>query len=270
MSGSKYLMENKEEAHRLDMKMDTKMIESQARWAGIRPGMQVADLGCGSGTATYHLHLMVQPDGKTLGIDISEPRIQFAKENYRRDGIEYICRDIREPLNDFGMFDFIWIRFVLEYYRSTGPDIIRNISDALRPGGILCLVDLDYNCLNHYGLSDRLKRSIHGIMSCLEKCADFDPYVGIKLYSYMYDLDFQDIDVSLEPHHLIFGELNEIDAYNFTKKLEVAGKNSGYAFEEYKGGYEEFFEEFQRYFADPRRFSYTPIITCRGIKPFGS
>ncbi|MBQ0718518.1 MAG: hypothetical protein KBT64_15005, partial [Sulfitobacter litoralis] len=77
----------------------------------------------------------------------------------------------------------------------------------------------------------------------------------------------QNIDVSMAPHHLIFGELNEIDDFNWTKKVEVAVKKLGYEFKEYKGGYEEFFEEFKNFFSDPRRFTYTPLICCRGNKP---
>jgi hypothetical protein len=108
------------------------------------------------------------------------------------------------------------------------------------------------------------------MIKALEKNADFDPYVGIKLYSFLYDLGYQDIDVHLSPHHLIFGKAREIDTFNWTKKVEVAVKNSGYQFKEYEGGYEEFFEEFKQFFSDPRRFTYTPIISCRGCKPFNS
>jgi len=111
------------------------------------------------------------------------------------------------------------------------------------------------------------EETLRGIMKALETTADFDPYVGIKLYSFLYDLDYKEINASLSPHHLIFGELNEIDSFNWTKKLEVAVKKSGYQFLEYKGGYEEFFEECNRFFSDPRRFTYTPVICCRGCKP---
>jgi len=103
-------------------------------------------------------------------------------------------------------------------------------------------------------------------MEAVEKYNDFDPYVGRKCYSYLYDLGCIDIDVSLDAHHLIFGELEKTDEFNWRKKVEIAGKNSGYKFEEYEGGYEEFFEEFNRFFSDPRRFTYTPIISCRGRK----
>jgi len=267
MPHSKYLMQNNEETFRLDLKTDGDLVENQAIWAGIKPGMRVADLGYGSGKTSFHLHKLVQPNGQVVGVDFAEERIKYAKKHYNKKGIEYICRDIRTPLEDLGMFDFIWVRFVLEYYRTKSFDIVKNITRILKPGGILCLIDLDYNCLNHYGLSKKLKRTIYGLTKALEKNTDFDPYVGIKLYSFLYDLNFQDIDVSLAPHHLIFGQLKEIDDFNWTKKLEVAVKKIGYEFKEYNGGYEEFSKEFKQFFSDPRRFTYTPIISCRGCKP---
>ena len=266
-SYSGYLMESEDEALRLDMKTDAKIVQNQALWAGIKPGMRVADLGHGSGKTSLFLYELVQPNGKVVGIDIAENRIEYAKKNYYKQGIEYILKDIREPLDDLGMFDFIWVRFVLEYYRSKSFNIVKNISNILKPGGIICLIDLDYNCLNHFGLSRKLQKTFYGIIKALEKNADFDPFVGIKLYSFLYDLGYQDIDVSMAPHHLIFGEATEIDTFNWKKKIEVAVKRSGYPFKEYKKGYEEFYEEFMRFFSDPRRFTYTPVISCRGCKP---
>lgn len=260
-------MESDEETLRLDLKTDSRIVENQAIWAGIKPGMRVADLGFGSGKTTLYLHKLVQPVGKVVGVDIVEDRIKYAKKHYHKKGIEYILRDIREPLDDLGMFDFIWVRFVLEYYRTESFNIVKNISSILKPGGIICLIDLDYNCLNHFGLSERLKRTIYRLTKAMEKKADFDPFVGIKLYSFLYDLGYQDIDMSLAPHHLIFGELNEIDAFNWTKKLEIAVKRLGYDFKEYKGGYEEFSKEFMQFFSNPRRFTYTPLISCKGRKP---
>ena len=261
-----YIMEHAEESVRLDLKTDWKTVTKQALWAGLQPGMRVADMGCGSGKTTHCLHRLIQPDGEIVGVDYAEERIRHASEHYSGEGIDYVCRNIGEPLDDLGKFDFIWVRFVLEYNRSRNSDIVRNLSTALKPGGILCLIDLDYNCLSHFGLSPRLENAINGVMGTLEKDFDFDPYVGRKLYSYLYDVGCQDIDVDFSQHHLIYGELNEIDAYNWTKKLEVAAKKSGYRFVEYPGGYEEVVEEFKSFFSDPRRFTYTPIISCRGRK----
>jgi hypothetical protein len=49
--------------------------------------------------------------------------------------------------------------------------------------------------------------------------------------------------------------------------VDVAVQNSGYEFPGYAGEYQEFREEFKQFFENPRRFTYTPLIACRGIKP---
>ena len=133
-------------------------------WAGLRPGMRVADLGCGPGRTTAVLHEMAQPAGETVGIDFSLARIEYAREHYSRPGLRFQCRDIREPLADLGHFDFVWVRFVLEYYQAGSFDLIRNFIDLLAPGGILCLIDLDCNGLNHHEMPDRLATTINELM----------------------------------------------------------------------------------------------------------
>jgi SAM-dependent methyltransferase len=267
MEHGEYLMESGGEIRRLELKTDFKMVEKQALWAGIGPGMCAADIGCGSGKATFYLKKLVKQSGKVVGVDRSEERIAYAKLHYSDTGIDFTCRDFYEPLDDLGVFDFVWVRFILEYHRLKSFDLVKNISKVVKPGGILCLIDLDYNCLSHFGLPQRLERTLFTIINDLEKNADFDPYVGRKLYSYIYDLGYEDINVEMSPYHLIFGKLKEIDAFNWAKKVEVAARKSECRFEEYDGGYEEFYEEFMRSFADPRRFTYTPIISCRGRKP---
>ncbi len=267
MPHQNYLMEGDEESIRLDIKTDAKVVEDQALWAGLQPGMRVADLGCGAGKTTFHLNKRVQPNGKTLGVDFAEQRIQYAKDHYSAEGIEFVVKDIREPLEDLGMVDFIWIRFVLEYYLSNSFEIVTNIAKILKPGGIMCLIDLDYNCLRHYGIPQRLETTLNKISKIMERNFNFDPYAGIKLYSYLYDLGYEEIDVNVTPHNLIFGELKQKDEFNWTKKVEIIAKRSGYPFDEYEGRYNEFFEEFMSYFTDFRRFTYAPLISCRGRKP---
>ena len=267
MNQRQYMMESNEESVRLDMKTDPEVVKKQALWAGIKAGMRVADLGCGAGKTTFHLNKLIGPTGSIVGVDIAQQRIDYAENHYAHSSIEYVCKDIREPLNDLGMFDFIWIRFVLEYYRKDSFEIVKNISQALKPGGILCLIDLDCNCLRHFGLSKRLEKYMRKLMQALETDFNFDPYVGIKLYSYLYDLNFQRIAADVAAHHLIYGDLDETDKFNWTQKVVMAAKNSKCRFEDYADGYEGFFKEFMEFFTDRRRFTYTPLICCRGFKP---
>jgi SAM-dependent methyltransferase len=265
MQSNSYLMENPEESKRLVIKTHSDTLEQQAQWAGIAPGMRVVDIGCGPGKTTSMLGDLVQPGGSALGVDLSEERAEFARQHYGSDSVSFARRDLLKPLTDLGEFDFAWVRFLLEYHLSDSFELVQNVSRIIKPGGILCLIDLDYNCLSHFGHSPRMERAVAAIMKNIEEKENFDPYVGRKLYSFLYDLGYQEIDVKVEAHHQIFGELKETDNFNWTKKVEVAARH--YDFEEYPGGFEEFQEEFRSFFSSPRRFTYTPLISCRGRKP---
>jgi SAM-dependent methyltransferase len=267
MRPKKYLMESEDESLRLDLKTDPRSLRKQARWAGVQAGMRLGDFGCGPGKTSYYLNQLVQPGGSVLGIDISEERIRYAQEHYQTPGIDYVCGDIRKSLEPYGVFDFIWVRFLLEYHRASSFEIVRNFSAALKPGGIICLIDLDYNCLTHFGQSPRLERAMRGVMNQLELRAGFDPYVGRKLFSYLYDLGMTDIKVNLLAHHLIYGPIKHKDLFNWTKKIQIAAKHSGYDFKEFPEGYDGFYSEFQTFFNDPRRLTYSPLICCRGRRP---
>ena len=262
-----YLMESEEESIRLEAKTDPAVVGQQALWAQIRPGMRVADLGCGCGKTTSLLHDLVQPGGTTVGVDFSEKRFAYAQDNYAREGIEFVRGDLLGSLDALGNFDFVWIRFVLEYFRSNAFEIVRNASRIVKPGGTLCLIDLDHNCLNHFGLSERLERAIQKCARVLEEELNFDPYAGRKLYSMLYDLGYEQLAVNVTAHHVIYGALGSVDASNWMKKIEIVTRKAGFAFDEYTGGREEFMEEFTRFFFDPRRFSYTPLMCARGCKP---
>ena len=262
-----YLMEGADEIERLEKKTNPEVVREQALWAGIKPGMRVADVGCGPGKTTHILYQIVQPGGQVVGIDMSDERLAFARKKYMDSGVTFARRDVTREITDLGRFDFVWVRFLLEYHRSRSFDIVRHLAEITKPGGILCLVDLDYNCLSHFAMPDRLAETLKGCMDKLERDADFDPHMGIKLYSFLYDLGFKKIEVTLQPHHLIYGELNEVDNYNWTRKVEMVFRRSGYDFKDYPGGYPDFFDEFQRFFTHPRRFTYTPVILCRGCKP---
>ena len=267
MTKTNYLMESDDESLRLELKTDDSKVVEQATWAGIKAGMRVADLGCGPGKTTAALNGLVQPGGATVGIDFSGKRISYAEKHYLKEGITFYCRDIGQPLEDLGKFDFIWVRFVLEYYLSGTTDIVANILKILKPGGIICLIDLDNNCLNHFDIPARLERTIKSIMAILQEKSNFDPFAGRKLYSHLFTQHLDDIKVKVAGHHVIYGDLEDSDAFNWLKKAEIAPQKIGFTFEEYGGSHEEFLKEFTTFFHNPARFTYSPMILCRGVKP---
>ena len=263
-----YHMESLEESIRLEVKTNPEAFKKQALWCGVRPGMRVLDAGCGPGKTTALLQEIVQPGGEVLGMDFSDKRIAYARKNYGHlPGIDFQVHDLRDSLEVPGKFDLIWVRFVLEYNSKESPDIVRNLTACLKPDGYLCLMDLDHNCLSHWELPPGMQEILFKIMAELERYYNFDVYAGRKLYSYLYDLDFRNIEMNLFPHHLIYGKTQESDMFNWTKKIEVTSARMKHLFETYPGGYSTFFKNFRLFFNDPRRLTYTPLILCKGIKP---
>jgi len=264
-----YLMESPDENLRLERKTMEQRVIEQARWCGIKPGMRVLDAGCGPGKTTALLHHLIQPGGSILGVDYAEKRITYAKENYGNDlGIDFRLHDLRDPCGHIGAFDLIWARFVLEYNREESFEIVKNLSLTLNPGGVLCLIDLDYNCLTHHALPEKMDAVVGRLATALMLKHNFDPYVGRKLYSYLYDLTSEKIEVDLKAHHLFYGRASENDIFNWGKKVEVATKKEKKIFGIYPGGHEQFLRDFKNFFTSPRRFTYTPVIICKGRKPF--
>ena len=104
-------MESKDEIERLERKTGWTAVRDQAVWAGLKPGMRVADIGCGSGRTSSFLKKLCGPDGSVLGIDKSPERIAYARETYGCEGLEFREQNLYESLEDLGTFDFIWVRF---------------------------------------------------------------------------------------------------------------------------------------------------------------
>ena len=267
-TSNEYLMESEDEAVRLDVKTDPAALRRQALWCGVKPGMHILDVCCGPGKTTALLHEMIQPGGNIVGFDFSEARITYAKEHYgNKKGIEFQLQDLHQSMEWLGEFDLIWVRFVLEYFRKEALDLVKKLKNCLNPGGYLCLIDLDYNCLNHYGLPEPMAAILPRIMNLIDEQYNFDTFVGRKLYSFLYDSRFENIEVELMAHNLIYGEIKDKDKFNLIKKIEISEKKAEGLIKSYPGGYKQLKADFVKYLADPRRFSYTPLLLCKGKNP---
>ena len=261
-----YLMENAEEAKRLELKTDKNSVKRQASWAGIGPGMRVLDVGCGTGITSKAIAELVGETGHVTGLDFSQERLTIAREQYSSNQVDFVQHDILSPFYSPEPYDAIWSRFLLEYFRKDQLHIVMNCVTSLRPGGIACFADLDNNSLIHYGLSERLQQTLEDIAARLELNFNFDPYAGRRLYGHLYNLGFQEIVCKGEMHHLVYGQSDEKDQYNWLRKLEVVAQKSGCPFTAYDGVFEDFRAEFQAFLNNPLRFTYTPLILVRGVK----
>ncbi len=113
--------------------------------AGLKPGMQAADLGCGVGATTRGLAEMVGPTGRVTGVDVSAPQIEQAGQACAAAGhtnvtfVEASAAATGLPRNSF---DLVYCRFLLLHLVDPA-DCLREMRELLKPGGILAIEDGD-------------------------------------------------------------------------------------------------------------------------------
>ena len=73
-----YLMDGPREGRRLEAKIRSAASRRQLRHAGLAPGMDALDAGCGSGAVTRVMAAIAGP-GRATGVDASASRIAQAR-----------------------------------------------------------------------------------------------------------------------------------------------------------------------------------------------
>lgn len=110
--------------------------------AAVRAGESVLDVGCGCGHTSLELANRVGPTGTVLGIDVSRPMLERARERQVQRGLAhlaFVAADAQtHPFAPRGV-DLIFSRFGVMFFADPGR-AFANLHGALRPGGRLCFV----------------------------------------------------------------------------------------------------------------------------------
>jgi SAM-dependent methyltransferase len=106
-----------------------------------REGNRVLDIGCGFGDTTQELARLVAPGGRAVGVDVSEPFVETATTEARAAGIAnvgFLAGDV-QVMELPGPFDYVFSRMGVMFFANPVA-ALRNIRDAMAPGGHLCVV----------------------------------------------------------------------------------------------------------------------------------
>ncbi len=105
--------------------------------AGLRPGENVLDLGCGGGATTITIARCVSPGGSATGLDISQDLIDHAgvrASQGTQSRIYWVCADAARVVPTNAPFDRIFSRFGSMFF----PDAkagFRNLRRMVKTGG---------------------------------------------------------------------------------------------------------------------------------------
>ena len=114
----------------------------------LQPGQVVLDLGCGTGADVIELAGVVGPDGRAVGIDVSESLIAEARQRHDDADmpVEFRVGDAQALDVENDTFDACRIERMLMHV----PDDQRSIAEAVRvtrSGGRVAALDFDWDTL---------------------------------------------------------------------------------------------------------------------------
>lgn len=112
--------------------------------AGIVPGHDILDVGCGTGTQAIETVRRTGPSGSVVGVDVSPNMLAAAQRKARRHGLSITFQQADAaalPFDD-SRFDVVTITTVLHMVPpSRHQQCLREASRVLRCGGRLLLID---------------------------------------------------------------------------------------------------------------------------------
>jgi len=111
----------------------------------LEPGEAILDLGSGTGRNACLLAERVGPEGRVVGLDISDQMLARARRRCAgRPQVSFVKQRIEQSLPFTAEFDRVFLSFVLHGFEDDDKRrILANAYQALKPGGSIWI--LDYN-----------------------------------------------------------------------------------------------------------------------------
>jgi ubiquinone/menaquinone biosynthesis C-methylase UbiE len=192
---------NAAELERLKLQATVALPLEQEIWrrAGLAAGMQVLDLGCGPGFTSCALAQCVGA-GAVTGIDISGELIAVAEQAKASEQVENVVFQTGNLYDlDFPAerFDFVYARFVFQHLKD--PErALQGVLRVLKPGGILCVVDVDDNWTSFSPASAAFIRFIRRAGRGQRRKGG-NRLIGSQLHGLLHRAGLSDVTVAIHP-----------------------------------------------------------------------
>lgn len=189
--------------------------------AGLRPGMKVLDLGCGSGEVTVEMARQVGPDGRVVGIDMDEVVLAHARKAADTAGVRVHWRCASaEALDESGRYDLVYARFLLSHL-SDPAAMLAKMLQATEPGGVVVVEDIDIAHHTHWPPCPAFLRYIE-IYQATARLRGADPDIGPRLPALAIGAGAEVTDVSLSMPVFLSGEGKSVARLTLASIADVA------------------------------------------------
>lgn len=178
--------------------------------AGIRPGMECVDLGCGGGEVTFELAKLVEPGGFVTGVDMDEVKLGLARKAAVERGVgnvEFLAGNVTN-WDDPGAFDVVYSRFLLQHL-SEPVNLLHRMWAAVRPGGLVIVEDADFDGWCCHPPNEGFDFFVRAYAEVIRRRGG-DHATGRKLYHYFLDAGIPAPQVALVQAVFVSGEGKEL------------------------------------------------------------
>jgi ubiquinone/menaquinone biosynthesis C-methylase UbiE len=193
---------NVEELERLKMQATVAIDIEREMWknAGLKPGMKVLDIACGPGFTACELAKAAGPEGHVTGVDINEELIAVAHQARTSENVENVSfstGNVYELTLPEHSFDFVYARFVFQHLEK--PQLaLSNIRKVLKPGGVLCVLDIDDNWTSFAPESEAFVKFIRKA-GAGQKRKGGNRLIGSQLYGMLSGAGFKNVSTKIRP-----------------------------------------------------------------------
>jgi len=189
--------------------------------AGLALGLDVLDLGCGSGDTTVEIARLVGPTGRVVGIDMDDRVLAHARSLSEACGLPVQWRQARaEDVDEEGAFDIAYARFLLSHLPDPS-DGLRRMLRAVRPGGRVVVEDIDITAHAHWPPSAAFVRYIE-LYAAAARARGADPTIGPRLAAMLIDAGLVDVEISISMPVFHAGEGKSIARLTLANVAEAA------------------------------------------------
>ncbi|MDX2174533.1 MAG: class I SAM-dependent methyltransferase [Bacteroidota bacterium] len=189
---------------------------------GLQSNSNVIEVGCGIGTVSG-LILKQIPNGKFVGVDISNDSIELAKRIHsKHHNAEFITNDM-SVFSHKTVFDFIVLPDVLEHIPvEQHSNLFKNLSAVSSPNAIVLINIPEANCLNWLRKHSPEKLQIIDQSLSMQDLLNNSYPHGFKLYSMnSYGLQYEENEYT----SIVLKKNMEHDTYHLKSKITLGTEN---------------------------------------------
>jgi SAM-dependent methyltransferase len=151
--------------------------------AGVVPGADVVDLGCGPAAVMLELLALVGPGGRLTGVDADPGMVERGRAEAAATGAGNVV--VRQGLaqdSDLpaASFDAAVVRLVLIHNGGREQEIVDHAASLVRPGGRAMLYDLDSTMIRIVPPTAPVSE-LHERYQAYQRARGNDPAVGLRL-----------------------------------------------------------------------------------------